>query len=155
METAIADGSYDPKGQFAAKIDAAESQDADGASYYRIGELAKEFNLSLRTLRFYEDKGLLHPVRVGSSRLFTHRDRARLVLILLGRKVGFSLREVKHMLDLYRHDDSNARQYEYVLNKSEAQLKRLKRQRDEVTKAIDTLQDNMIEVRRRLAGGQA
>lgn len=154
METAVIGGSHDPSGQFAAKAKVANARDDAEASYYRIGELAKEFNLSLRTLRFYEDKGLLHPVRVGSSRLYTHRDRARLVLILLGRKVGFSLREVKYMLDLYRNDEANTHQYEYVLDKSAAQLKRLKRQRDELTKAIDTLQDNMIEIRRRLASGE-
>ena len=154
METAFAGGSHDPNGEFAAKIAAADAHETDETGYYRIGELAKEFNLSLRTLRFYEDRGLLHPVRAGSSRLFTQRDRARLVLIMLGRKVGFSLREVKHMLDLYSHDESNVQQHQYVLDKSTAQLKRLKRQRDELTKAIDTLQDGMIEVRRRLAAGE-
>ena len=126
----------------------------DAETMYRIGELSREFNVTLRTLRFYEDRGLLHPVRAGSSRLFTQRDRARLVLIMLGRKVGFSLREVKHMLDLYSHDESNVQQHRYVLHKSTAQLNRLKRQRDELTKAIDTLQDGMIEVRRRLAAGE-
>lgn len=68
--------------------------------YTRIGEMAKMFNVTLRTLRFYEDKGLLSPKRDGSTRLYTRRDRARLKLILLGRKVGFSLRDVKQ-IDLH------------------------------------------------------
>ena len=63
--------------------------------YTRIGEMAKTFGVTLRTLRFYEDKGLISPKRDGSTRLYSRRDRARLKLILLGRKVGFSLRDVK------------------------------------------------------------
>ena len=69
--------------------------------YIRIGEMAKKHGVTLRTLRFYEDKGLITPRREGSTRLYTRRDNARLKLILLGRKVGFSLRDVKQMIDLY------------------------------------------------------
>ncbi len=154
MQTAATGGPQGPKQHHCAETDGYPGPDGDQGPYYRIGELAREFKLSLRTLRFYEDKDLLHPVRVGSSRLFTRRDRARLVLILMGRKVGFSLREVKHMLDLYRADETNTRQYEYVLEKSAAQLKRLKKQRDEVTDAIDTLQGAMMDIRRQLADEQ-
>ena len=72
----------------------------NGEDLARIGEMAKKYGVTLRTLRFYEDKGLLNPKRDGSTRLYTRRDKARLKLILLGRKVGFSLRDVKQMLSL-------------------------------------------------------
>jgi DNA-binding transcriptional MerR regulator len=119
--------------------------------YVRIGELAQEFEVSLRTLRFYEDKGLLKPKRVGATRLFSRRDRARLKLIMLGRKVGFSLREVKQMLDMYKSDASNQRQYQFVLDKSQKQLDRLKKQRDELLEAMNDLQGLVHEVKGRLA----
>ena len=67
-------------------------------SEYTIGDLADEFNLTLRTLRFYEDKGLLRPRRKGLQRLYSRRDKARLKLIVMGKKVGFSLQEIVHRL---------------------------------------------------------
>ena len=75
--------------------------DRGGDDFTRIGEMAKKYGVTLRTLRFYEDKGLLTPKREGTTRLYARRDVARLKLILLGRKVGFSLRDVKQMMDLY------------------------------------------------------
>ena len=68
---------------------------------FTIGDLAREFGVTLRTLRFYEDKDLIRPRRQGLNRLYGRRDRARLKLILLGKKVGFSLAEIKEMLELY------------------------------------------------------
>ena len=68
---------------------------------YTISQLCREFDVTPRTLRFYEQKELLHPAREGLNRIFTYRDRARLKLILRGKKVGFSLDEIKEMLDLY------------------------------------------------------
>ena len=97
--------------------------------YVRIGEMAKKYGVTLRTLRFYEDKGLLNPKRDGSTRLYTRRDKARLKLILLGRKVGFSLRDVKQMMDLYDPTGSNIKQLRLALDKSEKQLARLQKQR--------------------------
>ena len=83
-----------------------ESVDLDG-DFARIGEVSEEFGLTLRALRFYEDKGLITPKRNGVTRLYSRRDRARLKLILLGKKVGFSLRDVKHLIDLYEPGGSN------------------------------------------------
>ena len=79
--------------------------------------------VTLRTLRFYEDKGLLNPRREGATRLYSRRDNARLKLILLGRKVGFSLREVKQIIDLYDPSGSNTRQLRLALEKSEKQTR--------------------------------
>lgn len=120
--------------------------------FARIGEMAKTFGVTLRTLRFYEDKGLLHPKREGSTRLYTRRDRARLKLILLGRKIGFSLRDVKQMIDLYDPTGSNTRQLKLTLDKSEKQLARLQKQRAAIDEAVAELEAMMNEVRGMLAG---
>lgn len=116
----------------------------------RIGDIASEYGVTLRTLRFYEDKGLLHPLREGTTRLYTHRDEARLKLILLGRKVGFSLRDVKQMLDLYDPKGSNAKQLRVMLEKSEKQLARLNKQRQDIDDAIRELTASMTVARARL-----
>lgn len=129
---------------------------ADAAdTYVRIGEMAKTFGVTLRALRFYEDKGLISPRREGATRLYSRRDRARLKLILLGRKVGFSLREVKQMIDLYDPKGSNVRQLKTALDKSEKQLARLHKQRDAIDEAISDLADAISHVRRALAERQA
>jgi len=119
--------------------------------YTRIGEMAKTFGVTLRTLRFYEDKGLIHPKRDGSTRLYTRRDRARLKLILLGRKVGFSLRDVKQMMDLYDPKGANTKQLRLMLEKSDKQLGRLQKQRAAIDEAITELSDTMAVARRMLA----
>ena len=134
----------------AAKTNEMGVEVADGL--IRIGEMAKRHGVTLRTLRFYEDKGLLAPRREGSRRLYTRRDNARLKLILLGRKVGFPLREVKKMIDLYDPSGSNTRQLKYVLDKSEKQLARLHHQRKAIDEAIGELNVAMKAVRSMLAG---
>jgi len=140
-----------------ADIDAANSNSVQADSsdgYARIGELAKEYGVTLRTLRFYEDKGLLAPHREGTTRLYSRRDVARLKLILLGRKVGFSLREVKQMLDLYDPSGSNAKQLKLALDKSEKQLVRLEKQRAEMDDAISELTGMISAMRTQLAERQ-
>ena len=74
---------------------------AAGRDVFTIRDLTKEFSVSARTLRFYEEKGLLDPARRGEQRLYSRRDRARLAYVLIGKSVGFSLEEVREMLDLY------------------------------------------------------
>ena len=111
--------------------------EADGL--VRIGEMAKRHGVSLRTLRFYEDKGLLAPKREGSTRLYTNRDDARLKLILLGRRIGFPLREVKQIIDLYDPAGPNTKQLKHALCKSEKQLARLNHQRTSIDEAIGEL----------------
>jgi DNA-binding transcriptional MerR regulator len=122
-----------------------------GEDLSRIGEMAKKYGVTLRTLRFYEDKGLLNPQRDGSTRLYTRRDKARLKLILLGRKVGFSLRDVKQMMDLYDPTGSNTKQLRLALDKSEKQLARLQKQRALIDDAINELGGSMSAVRQMLA----
>jgi DNA-binding transcriptional MerR regulator len=126
-------------------------RDIEAEDFGRIGELAKQFGITLRTLRFYEDKGLISPKRDGAMRLYSRRDKARLKLILLGRKVGFSLREVKQMLDLYEPSGNNVRQLKVTLEKSEKQLARLEKQRDHIDDAIRELTGAIEIVRADLA----
>jgi DNA-binding transcriptional MerR regulator len=127
-----------------------EAQDG----FIRIGEMAKKHEVTLRTLRFYEDKGLLNPKREGATRLYSRRDNARLKLILLGRKVGFSLREVKQMIDLYDPTGSNTKQLKLALDKSEKQLGRLQKQRQAIDEAIAELTEAMSVVRNMLTERQ-
>ncbi len=74
------------------------------APLYSVSQLARQLGVTARTIRFYEDKHLINPQRAGTTRVYTHRDRARLVLILRGKRLGFSLREIKEFLDLYDAD---------------------------------------------------
>ena len=107
--------------------------------YLRIGDVARRFDVTLRTLRFYEDKGLVQPLRDGSTRLYSRRDVARLKLVMFGRKVGFSLREVKQIMDLYDPAGSNLRQIKVLLDRSERQLTKLRKQRAALDEAIGEL----------------
>ena len=123
----------------------------NGEDYVRIGEMAKKYGVTLRTLRFYEDKGLINPKREGSTRLYSRRDNARLKLILLGRKVGFSLRDVKQIMDLYDPKGANTKQLRLALEKSEKQLSRLQKQQTVIDEAIKELSSTMSEMRQRLS----
>ncbi|PTB85483.1 MerR family transcriptional regulator [Pseudidiomarina aestuarii] len=82
---------------------------------YSIGELAREFDITTRSIRFYEDQGLLTPSRQGQTRLYTNKDRVRLKLILRGKRLGFSLAETKNLFDLYDMENSSVRQLHTVL----------------------------------------
>ena len=79
-------------------------RDSDNRDLFAIADLAREFGISTRAIRFYESKGLLTPERVGSTRVFRRRDRARLILILRGKRLGFSLRDISDYLSLYDAD---------------------------------------------------
>lgn len=114
-------------------------KDETGGEFVRIGEVAEEFGLTLRALRFYEDKGLITPKRNGVTRLYSRRDRARLKLILLGKKVGFSLRDVKHLIELYEPGGSNEVQMKAIMSKSLKQLEKLKVQRALLDEAVQEL----------------
>ncbi|WP_150524333.1 MerR family transcriptional regulator [Roseibium sediminis] len=106
---------------------------------FTIGELAKEFDCTLRTLRFYEDKGLINPKRDGLNRVYTRRDRARLKLVLMGKRVGFSLSAIRDMLDLYDLRDGQVTQLRVALNKFNEQIDVLKVQQNDIQQAIDEL----------------
>ncbi|MCI5078205.1 MerR family DNA-binding transcriptional regulator [Oricola sp.] len=134
-------------------MNSATSQDTfqNSEVVYRIGELSKEFDVTLRTLRFYEDKGLLSPRRIGNTRLYSRADRARLKLILLGKRVGMSLLDVKAILDLYDPKGDNRRQLETALEKGEEQMIILKKEREEVETSIAELDRSLATVRGMIA----
>lgn len=113
----------------------------DGAkTVYSIGDLAREFGVTLRTLRFYEDRGLIHPRRRGTTRLYGRRDRARLKLVLMGKRVGFSLEEIKSMLNLYDLRDGQVTQMRVALDKFREQIAHLETQKRDIEQAIEELQ---------------
>ncbi|MEM7425468.1 MAG: MerR family DNA-binding transcriptional regulator [Pseudomonadota bacterium] len=112
---------------------------ADRAERYTITQLCQEFDVTPRTLRFYEQKDLLHPERERQNRIFNYRDRARLQLILRGKKVGFSLDEIKEMLDLYELQDGETRQLQTAYAMGTAQLKNLEEQLFALEEAIADL----------------
>ncbi len=117
---------------------------------FTIGQMCADFSLTPRTLRFYEYKELLAPIRVGRKRLFTLRDRARLKLILRGKRFGFALCEIKDLLDLYDTDPSEVTQITATLEVAGRHLAQLTARRDELTTAIADLEQYMIEGNRLL-----
>lgn len=111
---------------------------------YSIRQLSKEFDVTARALRFYEDKGLISPERKGQTRLYSARDRARLQLILRGKRLGFSLVEIHEILDLYTPKDHGASQMKATLVKYRKQIETLKRQREDIDAAISDMQAGCI-----------
>jgi len=109
--------------------------------HFTIRDLAEEFGCTHRTIRFYEDQGLLKPRREGLARIFSHRDRARLSLILRGRRLGFSIAEIAEMLNLYDADPGHVRQLKLALEKGRARLAQLERQRADIETAIAELRE--------------
>lgn len=110
---------------------------------FTIGDLSREFGITLRALRFYEDRQLLNPRRQGLNRLYSRRDRARLKLVLMGKKVGFSLTEIKDMLDLYDLKDGQVTQLKVSLDKFSRQVTLLRQQKQDIEQAIDELTRTM------------
>ena len=106
---------------------------------FTIRELAEEFGCTHRTIRFYEDEGLLKPRRDGQRRIFSGRDRARLSLILRGRRLGFSLAEIGEMLDLYDADPGHVRQLTVALERGRTRIAQLERQRADIEAALTEL----------------
>jgi len=110
---------------------------------FTIGDLSREFGVTLRTLRFYEDRDLLRPRRQGQNRIYSRRDRARLKLVLMGKKVGFSLGEIKDMLDLYDLKDGQVTQLRVALDRFAKQIAVLRQQKQDVEQAIEELTRTM------------
>ena len=103
---------------------------------WNIAELAKEFDVTTRTIRFYEDKGLISPERVGQRRVYHSRDRVRLQLIMRGKRLGFSLDEIQKMIDLYDADPTEAAQLKLFIEKLRERRELLERQRDDIDTVI-------------------
>lgn len=116
-----------------------------------IREMCDAFDVTPRTLRFYESKELLFPIRQGQKRLFTRRDRARLKLILRGKRFGFSLEEIRQLLDLYEPGDGQATQLARTLDVARTHLNEMQERRTELDAAISELQSQMQLVNEMLA----
>ena len=119
---------------------------------YGITELAREHGISLRAIRFYEDKGLLAPRRINGGRAYTRRDRVRLGLILRGKAVGMSLAEIEHILSLYgEHGEGHAQQLDYLIGRIDLAMTEL----DQRRRHIEAMLGELGEVRSQLKKARA
>ena len=123
----------------------------DSADTLTIREMCAAFDVSPRTLRFYEAKELLSPIRLGTRRLFTKQDRARLQLILRGKRFGFSLEEIRQLLDMYDRDGSNEAQLLRTYDIAKDRLAQMEAQRAELDVAIADLKTQLAEGEKALA----
>ena len=117
-----------------------ESPDITPLSY-SIRELAEEFQLTTRSIRFYEDNALLSPQRKGQNRIYSARDRVRLSLIVRGKRLGFSLREIKEMLDLYEAPEGEVGQLQHFIEKMRTRREALLHQRYDINRVIEELEN--------------
>jgi DNA-binding transcriptional MerR regulator len=113
----------------------------DSARIYSIAELAREFGITARTMRFYEDEGLIKPRRQGLTRLYSMHDRTRLGWILRGKRLGFSLAEIKQLLDLYQVDRTGVQQLRELLRRSQAHITDLERKRRDLDAHINEFKE--------------
>lgn len=134
---------------------------SDGAAeLYGITDLCREFGVTLRALRFYEDKGLLAPQRVNGARVYTRSDRARLTLILRAKAIGSPLAEIKHYLDLYgQRGEGRARQLDFVVTRTDEAIAALEKKRAQIDETLAELRVINAGAREQLAlrtkGGKA
>src|SRR3990170_8474636 len=111
---------------------------------FAIGELCEAFGVTPRALRFYEDERLIAPERRGTSRFYSERDRARLSWILRGKRVGFSLNEIRELLDLYDLGDRRQTQKRVTIERCRQRIAALRRQRDDIDATIAELENFLI-----------
>ena len=115
--------------------------ETENRDLFAIADLSQEFGISTRAIRFYEAKGLLNPERVGGTRVFRRRDRARLILILRGKRLGFSLRDIKEYLDLYVVDTTQSEQLQHLVKKARERITQLEGQLQAVKTTLQELRD--------------
>lgn len=127
-------------------------QDRGAEILYTVTRLADDLGVTPRTIRFYEDKGLIVPRRAGVTRIYTHRDRARMKLILRGKRLGFSLRDIGEFLDLYDADPTQAAQMRRLLRAVRDRLEELEEQRLALEQTLDELRDIEGQAQARLEG---
>lgn len=121
--------------------------DARNRQRFTISDLTEEFGVTARALRFYEDKGLISPIRQGTARIYSKADRARLVWLLRAKRVGFSLDDAREMIDLYSVEDRRAAQRRVTIEKCVNKIDELRRQKDDIDGAISELEEFLEQVK--------
>lgn len=116
-------------------------RESETRDLFAIADLAREFGISTRAIRFYESKGLLTPERVGSTRVFRRRDRARLILILRGKRLGFSLRDISDYLSLYEADRTQRAQVSLLLDMVDQRTQMLEQQLSDLQTTLGELRE--------------
>ncbi len=126
-------------------------RDVDTAELFGITELCREFGITLRALRFYEDKDLLAPRRINGARVYTRRDRARLALILRAKAIGLPLSEIKRYLDLYGDQgEGRTQQLSYVIERTDTEIAELEKKRARIDETLAELRVINSSCRRQL-----
>jgi DNA-binding transcriptional MerR regulator len=119
---------------------------------FTVNQLAEELGVTARAIRFYEAKGLIAPRRAGTTRVFDRRDRARLMLVLRGKRLGFSLASIREFLDLYDADRSQGAQLRLLLDSTRGRVRELERQREDLDRTLRELREIEAEAVRVLRG---
>ena len=123
-----------------AQAQASTNAGTDGETLYGIADLAAHFDISQRTIRFYEDKGLISPKRVGTQRIYTETDRQRLSLILRAKAIGSRLSEIRTFLELFgREGEGRERQLRYVIERTGEKITELEDKRRQIDETLDEL----------------
>jgi DNA-binding transcriptional MerR regulator len=126
-----------------------QTPEKDTREDFSISEMCTEFGVTARALRFYEDEGLISPRRHGLARIYSNRDRARLAWILRGKRVGFSLSDIREMIDLYDVGDGRQVQREVTLLKCRERVAHLSAQKRDIDDAITEITDFMAMIEKR------
>lgn len=128
----------------------AEHTDSGDEARFTITELAREFGITTRAMRFYEAQGLISPARSGTSRIYSSRDRVRLKLVLRGKRLGFTLKEIANILDMYDAEPGETGQLQYMLDRLQEQRDILEKQRDDIDLTLAELDVIESQCRQRL-----